>query len=354
MKKTIAFNSIRIDGGTQQRAEINTEVVAEYQAAYESGHEMPPMRVFFDGVHHWLAGGFHRFHAQARLNVKEVTVDCTDGTLEDAILFAVGDNSTHGLRRTNADKRKAVMTMLTHETWRNWADHAIAAKCAVDQKTVSRYRAELASIRGNSSDATRTFTRGGQTYQMDTSVIAASNRANKTKPAETPTTVATPPDTSAQQPGPVPTTKPDPAAGQAPAKSAEPRRAAAPASAASSSESGGGHAAQQQDVEDDGPDLVAELEAAHLEIERLTALVKVAEANDAKAEALKWRQIADAAQRSESEAMDRAAKKDKELQFQARILQRIGKALDEDDFRKLGSKVVALARESAYLKGVNA
>ena len=61
--KTINIKTIRIDGGTQSRVEINNEIVAEYAALIKAGAEFPPVIVFYDGVDTWLADGFHRFHA---------------------------------------------------------------------------------------------------------------------------------------------------------------------------------------------------------------------------------------------------------------------------------------------------
>jgi predicted nucleic acid-binding protein len=61
----IPLESIRIDGGTQIRLEIRTDVVQEYA---ELIAKLPPITVFFDGSTYWLADGFHRYHA-ARMAV---------------------------------------------------------------------------------------------------------------------------------------------------------------------------------------------------------------------------------------------------------------------------------------------
>ena len=41
-----------------------------------------------------------------------------DGGLRDAILFSVGANAAHGLRRTNADKRRTVLLLWEDEVAR--------------------------------------------------------------------------------------------------------------------------------------------------------------------------------------------------------------------------------------------
>ena len=60
------IQQIRIDGGTQSRAEINSATVTEYAEAIESGSVFPPVRAFFDGVSYWLGDGFHRYFAHLK------------------------------------------------------------------------------------------------------------------------------------------------------------------------------------------------------------------------------------------------------------------------------------------------
>ena len=71
-----------------------------------------PVVVFHDGVDHWLADGFHRYHASRRIEALESVAEVRTGTRRDAVLYSVGANASHGQRRTNADKRRAVMTLL--------------------------------------------------------------------------------------------------------------------------------------------------------------------------------------------------------------------------------------------------
>ena len=85
------------------------------------------------------------------------------GGLRDAILHSAGANAVHGLRRTNADKRRAMLMLLEDEEWSKWSDREIGRRCAVDHKTVARLRSEYLGI---SQDAARTVERGGTTYEM--------------------------------------------------------------------------------------------------------------------------------------------------------------------------------------------
>ena len=97
-------------------------------------------------------------------------------TRRDAVLDALGDNATHGVRRTNADKRKAVMTLLEDDEWVGWADSEIARRCCVDHKTVGRYRDELSPHLGISQVTERTYTtKHGTTAVMNTANIGKSS-----------------------------------------------------------------------------------------------------------------------------------------------------------------------------------
>jgi hypothetical protein len=136
----IELAGLRIDGGTQPRAEISQSAWQDYAACMESGAAFPPIVVFFDGVDHWLADGFHRYHAARSIGREHLPAELRNGTRRDAVLFSVGANSAHGMQRTNADKRKAVETLMADPEWSKWSAHEIARQCGVAQSFVSRMR----------------------------------------------------------------------------------------------------------------------------------------------------------------------------------------------------------------------
>jgi hypothetical protein len=180
--QTLALDAIRIDGGTQPRVRIDEETVAAYAERLDALDEFPPLVVFFDGADHWLADGFHRWHAHRKAGLTTAEVTVRAGSRRDAVLFSVGANDTHGLRRTTADKQRAIETLLQDPEWAAWSDNAIAKACAVDHKTVAARRMALV---GNSQDAAvvqrlattvsgakpRMAERGGKTYTVETAAI---------------------------------------------------------------------------------------------------------------------------------------------------------------------------------------
>lgn len=170
MSELIARESIRRDGGTQPRAGLNEATVADYAEAKEAGAVFPPLQLVFDGTDYWLWDGFHRDAADARLGLSESICEVRAGTRRDAVLLAVGANAHHGLRRTNDDKRRAVLILLDDAEWRSWSDREIARRCAVSNDFVSRLRASLSS--DDSQAAQRIFTtRHGTTATMDVAAI---------------------------------------------------------------------------------------------------------------------------------------------------------------------------------------
>ncbi|MGR3278958.1 streptomycin biosynthesis regulator [Acaryochloris marina NIES-2412] len=180
--QTVEIAKIRRDGGTQPRAQLYEEVVAEYAEDMRQGAEFPPITIFFDGEQYWLADGFHRVSAKEATGEKKVISQVHSGTQRDAVLYAAGANAAHGLRRTNADKRRAVEHLLRDFEWSRWSDNAIANQCGVSHPFVSKLRAGIVGDLPNSEFAVRTAKRGGKTYTLDTTNIgqSSSSQASKT------------------------------------------------------------------------------------------------------------------------------------------------------------------------------
>lgn len=172
----IPLAAIQTNGGTQSRAAVSDEVVAEYAAAMTAGAEFPKMVVFFDGSEYWLADGFHRHAALVRNGIMEVAPDIRQGNRRDAILYSVGANATHGYQRSNTDKRRAVMRLLEDAEWAQWSDREIARQCRVSADLANRIRKEITpvTVRKDSEPEQRTYTtKHGTITKMNTQAINA-------------------------------------------------------------------------------------------------------------------------------------------------------------------------------------
>jgi hypothetical protein len=140
----LSVAQIALGGGTQARESLSVDAIDDYAAAYAAKAPMPPVVVFLDGDGaHWLADGFHRVEAARRAGVLRVPADVHKGTQRDAILWSVAANSAHGLRRTNADKRRAVETLLADTEWSGWSDRKIAVAAGVGPELVASMRPQL-------------------------------------------------------------------------------------------------------------------------------------------------------------------------------------------------------------------
>jgi hypothetical protein len=132
------------DAGAQMRVEMRPETINDYASDMLDGATFPPVILFDDGTDLWLADGFHRVEANRKVEHTEIMAEIRAGTSRDAILHAVGSNAVHGLRRTQADKRRAVERLLKDPEWTRWSDRKIAKAARVDHKTVGSIRREMA------------------------------------------------------------------------------------------------------------------------------------------------------------------------------------------------------------------
>jgi len=136
--------NIRLDGGTQPRAKIDQRQCDEYGERMKAGDQFPPLDVYFDGEHYWLADGFHRLRASVfALPGKALMCNVYEGTVEDARWHSLSANKTHGLRRTYEDKQRAVETALRHPRGTGKSDRQIADHVGVHFETVAKYRRML-------------------------------------------------------------------------------------------------------------------------------------------------------------------------------------------------------------------
>ena len=183
----LQITDITASDDCQLRAAGSGATVAEYAEALRDGATFPPVIVFRDDEgRHWLADGFHRVAAHKAAAVEEIAVEVREGGRREALLFAAGANASHGLRRTQDDKRRAILTLLGDPEWKTWSDREIAKRTATSDKTVGKLRREIsgeglnAEIRveerrfttKHGTEATRRIETGGKPTSMLDKVLA--------------------------------------------------------------------------------------------------------------------------------------------------------------------------------------
>ena len=137
----LLIEKIRTDVDVQSRERISDEYVEELADLIRAGTKLKPIEVFNDGTDIWVSDGFHRIHAHLKANKRTIRCDVKKGTKMAAMLASCAANKTHGLRRTNADKRRAME--LTLKLKPDWSDQAVANHAGVHVNTVALTRRQL-------------------------------------------------------------------------------------------------------------------------------------------------------------------------------------------------------------------
>lgn len=169
---SVELERLRLDGGTQPRAELDEPTVRRYMEAMEAGVILPPIVTVYDGTNYWLVDGFHRAEAAALIGMAVIEAIVHQGTIEDAQWMSFGVNAEHGLPRSNADKRRAVEAALRHPRGQAMSDRAIAEHCKVGAPLVGTMRSELGLRCNPITPETRTG-RDGKSYPVAAKPAAA-------------------------------------------------------------------------------------------------------------------------------------------------------------------------------------
>lgn len=142
--RQLAIQSLIVDDNLQMRVAIDDSVIDDYAFLMKDGVEFPPLIVFEDGSQqYWLVDGFHRYYAYKLNNTKYIPCTIHKGDFFHARLFALSANSTHGLPRSNEDKRKAVLEALFDPELSLHSNRQIALYCGVSRRFVDKLRNQL-------------------------------------------------------------------------------------------------------------------------------------------------------------------------------------------------------------------
>lgn len=142
----IDMDKIDIKASPQIRVCEHEPTIQEYWNALIEGDKFPPIDLFYSNEKnaYVIADGHQRYWAHARNNEQQILAVVHEGGEREALLFALGANQKHGLRRTDADKRRAVEIVVKDVEWMSWTDRRIAEKLAVSHPLVAKIRKEHA------------------------------------------------------------------------------------------------------------------------------------------------------------------------------------------------------------------
>lgn len=171
--KSISPEKLELAPGIQSRAQLDMVVIQEYAEAMQNGAQFPPVQAISENDCLWVWDGFHRVLAAKSAGVA-IYADIRPGTFREAQWLASGANKSHGLRRSNADKRRAVEMALKANASKS--DSEIARHCGVSIPTVSNMRVELELSLKILKISKREVVRNGTTYMQDVARIGKSQR----------------------------------------------------------------------------------------------------------------------------------------------------------------------------------
>ncbi len=121
------------------------------------------------------------FLASESIGLSEIAAEVRQGTRRDAVLFSCSANATHGLRRSAADKRRAVLTLLQDADWSKWSNREVARRSALSPGLVDGLRKSLPKI-----GSERTYlTKHGTLATMNTTNIGKTARPTEKQPEPT-------------------------------------------------------------------------------------------------------------------------------------------------------------------------
>lgn len=161
VNKMLVLDDLIIEESLQVRAKLDQETIQEYAnqmvapgSDLDSGadlevldiHGVPfePIAVILTPENELLlVDGWHRVAAARKKKIPKFQATVRAGSRQDALEACLIANARHGLRRTRADKRRAVELALTDPTFVKRTDNWIAEMTGVTAPTVGRVRKEL-------------------------------------------------------------------------------------------------------------------------------------------------------------------------------------------------------------------
>jgi hypothetical protein len=160
LEKRADIEKIRLEPRCQCRVGIDKEHVATLVEAYQNERDVPHIQVWEvtapdQDPRLVVVDGYHRLQALGLIKREFVWLEVVgSGSLDEASLYAVTRNHTHGLRRTAEDRELTIRRVVENPLARDYTNTTIARHTGCNDKLVARVRKEAeAALRAEMSSA---------------------------------------------------------------------------------------------------------------------------------------------------------------------------------------------------------
>lgn len=139
-KMMLPIADLSDDPRFQSRTRTDQGTVDDYKEAMSAGAVMPPIVVALVDGSLYILDGWHRVNAARDLSYSEIEAEIIEMSEAEAIWRAASANQSHGLRRSNADKIRAVEMVLELPASEVLSDREIARRIGVSHEFVRQHR----------------------------------------------------------------------------------------------------------------------------------------------------------------------------------------------------------------------
>jgi hypothetical protein len=167
----LAIDSIVIDERIQVR-ELDPELAVDYAAKMKDGAVFPPIVVFLIDGAYCLSSGRHRFEAHKMNGALEVDSIVKEGTFDDAYLFGVQENGTHGQRYSHSETVEIVRKLCKHPVWGGWTNTTLGKIVGVTGMTIGRIRKKIEQESEEPETVKKYSTKDGAEKTVNTKQLA--------------------------------------------------------------------------------------------------------------------------------------------------------------------------------------
>ena len=136
--RNLATELLVLDSRLQCRQEVPQAILDEYREAWKNQVKFPPIKVFQVADEFLVVDGFCRVMAATAASKSRVPCEVHQGAFSDALRAACGANASHGLRRTNADKKRAATIAI--QNFPDLSSREIAEVCGVSHAYIQSMR----------------------------------------------------------------------------------------------------------------------------------------------------------------------------------------------------------------------